>query len=76
MSRFAELPEQHVLKELLDYDPDTGHLWWREDYGKWVARLYIDGKEKHLGSFSKKEDAIFALNEAREKNGYHRNHGK
>lgn len=35
----------------------TGVCWFKRDK-KWRARLMINGKEIHLGLFSKKEDAI------------------
>lgn len=43
---------------------------------KWRARIYVDGKEKHLGIFDKKEDAIFARVAAEKEYGYHENHGR
>ena len=43
---------------------------------KWRARIYVDGKEKHLGIFDKKEDAICARVAAEKEYGYHENHGR
>lgn len=37
---------------------------WKTDKQKWQARIYFNGKYKHLGYFDKKEDAIKARKEA------------
>jgi len=42
---------------------------------KWVARIYDDGKEVHLGLFDNYEDAVSVRKEAEKKYGYHINHG-
>jgi len=42
---------------------------------KWVARICIDGKLKHIGYFVSIDDAITARKEAEIKHGYHVNHG-
>jgi len=44
----------------------TGICWWKRD-GKWRARIYVNGKEIHLGLFAKKEDAITARKDAEKK---------
>ena len=31
---------------------------------RWVARIYIDGKTKHLGSFNDKEEAAMVYDKA------------
>lgn len=40
---------------------------WAKREQKWRARIKIDGKEKHLGYFSNKDDAILAKKYAEEK---------
>lgn len=40
---------------------------YRDDQGKWIARIKINGKEKHLGTFSCYEDAVKARKQAEEK---------
>ena len=42
---------------------------------KWFARIRLDGKSKHLGSFADKQDAIEARKDAEIKYGFHPNHG-
>ena len=39
--------------------------------GKWRARVKVDGKDKHLGFFTDKHDAIVARYEAEQKLGWH-----
>ena len=43
---------------------------------KWRARIVVDSKEKFLGSFDDKDDAIEARIEAEEKYGFHDGHGR
>lgn len=43
--------------------------------GKWRSCIKINGKQKHLGLFHKKYDAVMARISAEEKYGFHRNHG-
>ncbi len=49
---------------------------WNKRHKKWYSKITINKKEKFLGSFDKKEDAIKARIEANKKYGYHENHGK
>lgn len=42
----------------------------------WIACIYVDGKKKHLGCFSNKDDAINAREQANVVHSYHLNHGK
>jgi hypothetical protein len=37
---------------------------WNKQMARWVARINIKNKRIHLGSFIKKEDAVFARNKA------------
>ena len=39
---------------------------WSKPNNKWKAYIKIDGKQKHLGYFDNKEDAIAARKEAEE----------
>lgn len=49
---------------------------WYTPYGKWVASIRVNNKNKHLGYFHVKEDAIQARKEAEVLLGFHENHGK
>lgn len=42
---------------------------------RWVASIRVNGKNKKLGRFIKKEDAIKSRKEANIKYGFHENHG-
>ena len=42
----------------------------------WTACVYVNGKKKHLGCFSNKDDAIAAREQANEAYGFHHNHGR
>ena len=45
----------------------TTGVRFRKDQNRWVARIKINGKEKHLGTFMNYEDAVEARKKAEEK---------
>ena len=49
---------------------------WHKSAKKWQARIYVNGKHKHLGYFSDKNEAIKTRKQAEIDYGYHENHGK
>jgi hypothetical protein len=49
---------------------------WNRKHSRWYARISVDAKPIHLGSFENKEDAIAARKAAETKYGYHPNHGR
>jgi len=51
-------------------------VYWKKTRMKWCANIRIDGKTKHLGSFTDKADAVAARAEADIKYRFHRNHGR
>ena len=50
-------------------------VFWYTCKSRWVARIYVKGKIKHLGNFIKKSDAIEARKKANIKYDFHENHG-
>lgn len=44
--------------------------------GRWVASIGVNGKTRHLGYFSTKDDAIKARQNAEMEYGFHANHGR
>ena len=51
-------------------------VFWRRDCKKWVSQIKVNGKHKHLGYFSDKNDAIKTRKQAEIDYGYHENHGR
>ena len=49
---------------------------WYGRIKKWVARIKLNGKNKHLGCFINKKEAIRARNEGEIKYNFHQNHGR
>lgn len=49
---------------------------WREDIGRWRARIRLDGKMITLGTFDSFEEAVATRKEAEIAHGYHQNHGR
>lgn len=49
---------------------------WDKSRNKWKAQINVDGKNKGLGRYDSKDDAIKARMEADVKYRYHENHGK
>ncbi len=62
------LPSQEVLRQLLDYDPETGLLTWRERDASW----FTDGKKQTAKDFATRWNSAYsgkpALNS--QNNGY------
>lgn len=49
---------------------------WHQRAGKWRAQINLDDRQRHLGLFTDKADAIAARRAAEIKFGFHPNHGK
>jgi len=49
---------------------------WHKQCSKWVVRIMVDGKKKHVGLFTDIADAIRARTSAERQYGYHENHGR
>ena len=49
---------------------------WDKRESKWRATVRVDGKQKHLGCFTNKEDAIKVRQAAEIEYGFHENHGR
>jgi hypothetical protein len=49
---------------------------WHKISNKWIVRICINGKLKHLGLFKELKDAIKCRQKANKKYGYDINHGK
>jgi len=48
---------------------------WNKQHSIWRAQIRVSGKQKHLGSFKDKAEAIAARQLANVKYGYHKLHG-
>ena len=59
-----------------DNTSGSSGVCWDRWAGKWKAYIFVDGKNKNLGRYSKKEDAIEARKSAEFTYGYHPNHGR
>lgn len=66
--RFCSQAEntRNISKKKNNKSGFTGVLW-KEDKGRWVARITYNNKRIYLGSFKTKEEAIQARLEAEEK---------
>lgn len=51
-------------------------VYWHKLIQKWCAKIKVNGRDKHLGSFTNKVDAIAARAAADIRYGYHYNHGR
>ena len=49
---------------------------WDNQRQKWYAYICVDGKNIHLGRFTKKREAIFRRKLAEIHYGFHQNHGR
>ena len=48
---------------------------WDKQYQKWVAIIHVNGRNKKLGRFKDKSDAIACRKQANKLYKYHENHG-
>ena len=51
-------------------------VYWQKKCGKWQSCINVGGKQKHLGLFSEKADAVAARKEAEALYGFDPMHGK
>lgn len=54
----------------------THGVMWDAKRRKWDARIGVGGRQKRLGRFNSKDDAIAARKVAERLHGYHENHGR
>lgn len=49
---------------------------WKKNQKRWYATIAVDGKNKHLGSFTSYSEAVDSRKNAEVLYGYHENHGR
>lgn len=49
---------------------------WEQSHKAWAAKINFGGKQRRIGRFKNKEDAIAARKRAEVEHGYHPNHGR
>lgn len=54
----------------------TPGVRWEEDHKAWSVKINYNGKQRRVGRFKRKEDAIAARKHAEMVHGYHKNHGR
>ena len=54
----------------------SGCIGVRKRDGMWIAKIGVNNKSIHLGTFLDKRDAIKARKQAERKYGFHPNHGR
>ena len=81
-NRIVNLREVTARENKKNYSKRTDNtsgvtgVCWDKRRSKWLARIYINKNEKHIGYFVNIEEAITAVSNARKINAYHVNHGK
>lgn len=51
-------------------------VFWHKVHRKWLAKIMVNGRHKHLGLFGCFNDAVAARKAAEREMGFHPNHGK
>ena len=59
-----------------DNTSGTMGVYWNKRANKWMAAISVSGKQKHLGYYSDKHDAIYSRYYAGKDYGFHENHGR
>jgi len=59
-------------------DNSSGHtgVYWVANENRWMAQIKAGGRQKTIGRYLEKEDAIAARKDAEAAYGYHPNHGR
>jgi HNH endonuclease/AP2 domain len=75
---FEATSQQNVHNQSLRKTNTSGRtgVYWRDNYGKFVAEIGARGRQLHLGHFDTFEEACAAREVAERKLGYHINHEK
>lgn len=79
ISNLRNVTRQENQKNMrLPSDNTSGRIgvWWHKKNKKWVAEIKSAGRKRHLGSFTRFEDACKARADAEREDGYHQNHGR
>ena len=56
------LPDVEILRQLLDYDPESGNLYWKERAAHWFAKGAPGGSDAAAKMWNKKFAGQLALN--------------
>lgn len=67
---------QRNQKLLSNNKSGTCGVFWKKQDSVWGAQIKINGRQKHLGYFKDKSDAILARKAADREHGFHENHGR
>jgi hypothetical protein len=67
--------QENHRNETLSKNNTSGITGVYLDRGKWVARIMVDGRAKHLGRFQRKCDAALARDKASIHHGFAEGHG-
>lgn len=54
----------------------TPGVMWEKSHQAWAAKINFNGKQRRIGRYKRKEDAIAARKHAETVHGYHPNHGR
>jgi hypothetical protein len=70
--------QENLRNRKLPSNSGTGAqgVHWRKRDSVWIAHIWIGGKQKYLGTFTNKQDAVAARKAAEKEHGYHENHGR
>lgn len=66
---------QNAKKSKANTSGFTGVTWCKQQ-GQWIAQVMVNGKNKKLGRFNSKLDAITARTKANKHYGFHARHGE
>lgn len=67
--------QQNRRKNKNNTSGDTG-VYWNKKLGKWQAQIGLVGGKKYLGLFEEKEKAVKVYEEAKQRYGFSKRHGK
>lgn len=72
----TDTENQKNAKKRIDNTSGITGIYWHKSRKKWMPRISIDGKQRHLGRFTDFFEACCIRKSAELKHGYHENHGR
>lgn len=69
-------PAEQQKNMKLRSDNSSGHHGVCKGRKGWRARVHVNGRDRHLGEFASKEEAVAARRAAERALGFHPNHGR
>lgn len=76
IDNLRDVPRAINAKNLSVRSGASRGVYWYDRTARWVAKIQHKGRQRHLGYYANKEDALRARAAAEIAHGFHTNHGR